>query len=206
MKEIRLVCDLDGVVFDFNTHFINLARQMYPECTVPDTSPHFPDEWNYMLKHLPKRDEAQLWKHIIQSPDFWATCPTYDHAEELLVTAHAADKLHFLTSRSGRRVQHQTAKALAKAAPGLPITGGVIAVPQTEMKIPIINALRATHFVDDKPETIDKAFAECVHTKIAVWDQPWNREFYSKLSPVYQQQITRLTNVRELDEWLSSRD
>lgn len=198
MKEIRFVCDLDGVVFDFNSHFINLAREVYPHCKVPDASNHYPDEWNYMLKHLPKAKESMLWELIIKSQKFWATCPTYAHSAELLTIAQAnADKLYFLTSRSGKRVQEQTVKALNSVPTGPKIHGGVIAVPRAEMKLPIINALNATHFLDDKPETIQESAIYCVNTKIGLWDQPWNR------SQFYPPAVTRLHNLKELDEWLS---
>lgn len=204
MKEIRLVCDLDGVLFDFNSHFVNLARMLYPHCSVPDVSQHYPDEWNYMLKHLHKKEDAELWRRIINSKDFWETCPAYDYADELLVTAQtSADKLYFLTSRSGKRVQAQTVKALNNIAEGLNVTGAVIAVPKAEMKIDIINALNATHFIDDKPETIGQAWTDCVNTKIAIWDQPWNRMYRGKAYKGEEYTIPRISTVKEFDQWLA---
>ena len=189
------------MVFDFNTHFIDLSRKMCRANACPDADDTFPDEWNYMLKYVSKSENRRMWDHIIkESPDFWATCPTYDHSDELLVTAQCdADKLYFLTSRCGPKVQKQTVEALKLAAPGLTLSGGVIPVTSPEHKIPIINALHITHFVDDKPETIFDAWGRCVNTKIAIWDQPWNRTF------VHPPTVARLHNVKEFDQWLSSR-
>ena len=202
MSEIRLALDLDGVVFDFNTHFIDLSRKMCRANECPDADDTFPDEWNYMLKYVSKSENRRMWDHIIkESPDFWATCPTYDHSDELLVTAQCdADKLYFLTSRCGPKVQKQTVEALKLAAPGLTLSGGVIPVTSPEHKIPIINALHITHFVDDKPETIREAWEKCPNTEIAIWDQPWNRQWGA-----FAPGLKRLHNVKEFDQWLSSR-
>lgn len=186
------------MIFDFNTHFIDLARFVYPNVGVPDSGPNYPDNWHYMDSHLTKQEISTLWRMIFNSGSFWSTCPTYDHSEELLITAQAAsDELYFLTARQGDHIQQQTFRALQNVATGFRVHGGVIPVEDSAQKPNIVKVLGATHFIDDKIETVESVVRECWMTAVAVWDQPWNRQH------VFPAAVTRLKTVKEFDEWLS---
>lgn len=194
-NQIRLGLDLDGVVFDFNTHFVNLARTTYPDLMCPTPNNEWPTEWDYLDRYLARWQVNKLWKHIChQSDDFWYTCPRYTWSEDIINYAHSvADQLYFITSRQGRDVQFQTVSALKDVAPHDEHYGGVIPTPNADAKIPIIKALSLTHYVDDKKETVRNVLEQCPTTNVAVWDQPWNRDW-----PL----PNRLKNVEDLKQWL----
>lgn len=192
---IRLGLDLDGVIFDFNSHFVNLARGQYPGLSCPDVSNEWPTKWDYLDEYLESWQLRALWRHICHySPDFWYTCPRYSHSQALIEIAHQrADQLYFITSRQGPDVQWQTVNALKDVAPHDEHYGGVIPTPNAEAKIPIINALKLTHYVDDKKETCQAVLQQCPATHVAVWDQPWNRDWNLP---------NRLKNERDFHTWL----
>lgn len=197
-KPIRLALDLDGVIFDFNTSFIALARERFPVAMAgtPDAGPQYPHTWHYLHDYLSHPQVRDLWSTIIASHSFWATIPGYAWSEALLrCVLRRADALYFITSRSGWRVQDQTREALNVLTEEY-LTGAVIPVANPDKKIPIINALECTHFIDDKPETIQLAAERCLNAKIAIWDQPWNR------SRAWGPAVTRLTSVEEFRSWL----
>lgn len=175
-KEKRLGLDLDGVLFDFNRQFINLAIREFG-AEIPDAGPAFPTRWNYMDDFLEPKQVSHLWNIICRKDGFfWANLPTYEWSRELLSLAFESQKLYYITSRVGPRVQQQSEEALRQLAKqfGRSLTGAVIAVEKPEDKIPLINALKLTHFVDDKTETVDLAHHTCPATWVALWHQPWN--------------------------------
>lgn len=193
---IRLGLDLDGVIFDFNTHFVNLARKRHTQLACPDVSSEWPTKWDYLDDYLEQWELQSMWRYIWhESQQFWQTCPTYTHSADVITTAHSmADQLYFITFRQGPDVQWQTVQALRQLAPHDDHYGGVIPTPNAEAKIPIINALKLTHYVDDKKETVFAVHQQCPTVNVAVWDQPWNRD--ATWLP------NRLTSVDDLTRWL----
>lgn len=195
-KEIRLGLDMDGVVFDFNTRCTQWVRRLFG-VTLPAVGATYPTEWDYLDKHITKEQDRELWRNIGQSENFWQNLPIYNHSVRLMDAAlDKADKLYYVTSRSGREVQYQTERALIGLVGPANFTGGVLPVRRWEDKIPLINSLRLTHFVDDKAETVDLANSTCFSTKVAVWDQPWNHHV------TFAPTVTRLTTVEEFKQWL----
>ena len=195
-KEIRLGLDCDGVLADFNTAFVSLARTRYPLLKCPDPSAEWPTKWDYLDDYLSKQQLRALWNEIVKENEyFWEDLPEYEWTNLLLLRAQElSDKLYYITSRSGPRVQLQTELWLSEFNMS-PLTGGVIPVAKPEDKLPLVNALRLTHFVDDKPETVEGAFNTCLNTNIAIWDQPWNR--HCQIIGV-----TRLKSVEDFETWL----
>lgn len=185
------------MLFDFNTRCSQWVRRLFG-VTLPVVGNTYPTEWDYLDKHITKEQDRELWKSICQSENFWQNLPIYNHSARLLDAALAkSKKLYYITSRSGNRVQYQTERALIGLVGPGNFTGGVIPVQKAEDKIPLINALKLTHFVDDKSETVELANSMCFSTKVAVWDQPWNQHV------VFAPTITRLTTPEEFNQWLS---
>lgn len=194
-KQIRLGLDLDGVLFDFNRQFIHLARQEFG-VDIPDAGLLFPTRWDYMDDYLDSKQVSHLWDIICRKDGFfWANLPCYQWSEPLLALAFNTQKLYYITSRSGPRVQQQTEEALRQLAKqfGRSLTGAVIAVDKPLHKLPLVNALNLTHFIDDKPETVREAQAHCINTNTAIWHQPWNDQ--AMLEP-------RVMNPNEFGQWL----
>jgi len=191
---MNLALDLDGVLFDFNQAFVQLARQHHPDLVCPTPNNQWPRAWDYLDEYLGKPEVSKLWRMVIHSRDFWRDIPSYWWAAELLEAAYGrADNIYFITSRSGNHVQRQTWMALMDITQDVSHSGAVIPVPNPEAKIPLLHALRIDYFVDDKKETVARALAECPKTQVAVWDQPWNRNV---------QFPVRLTNVEDFTMWV----
>lgn len=188
----RIGLDLDGVVFDFNTHFVNLARNRYPERNIPSPSNDWPTHWDYIRPYLERYEENDLWK-TIKTSDFWATCSPYPHAYDLVKAADTlADELYFVTSRPcSATTQAQSKLAIDNI---YHTHGATIIVRRPEDKAPLIKALRLDFYVDDKKETVRDVLEQCPLTRVAVWDQPWNREWNFP---------TRLYNVEQFHTWAS---
>lgn len=187
----------DGVIFDFNTHFVSLARNRHHELVCPNVGPEWPTKWDYLDDYLEQWQLKSMWRYIChQSPTFWRYCPQYPWSTELINVAHSnADMLYFITSRQGPMVQYQTVMALKDVAPHDDHYGGVIPTPNAEAKIPIIKALNLSHYVDDKIETVQAVHQQCPTVSVAVWDQPWNRE--ATWLP------NRLKTVADFTNWIS---
>lgn len=190
----RLGLDLDGVLFDFNTHFCNLAKSKF-SVSHPPIDHTYPDRWDYQWDFITKAQNRELWNHIIQvSPDWWYRCPTYPWSRDLLEAAYEhGDEIYFITARSAKDCQWQTSMALRDISPDCDHHGAVITVPSADQKFPIINSLGIDYYVDDKMETVRDAHVKCPNTQIAVWDRPWNRKL---------DHPTRLKSVEDYKKWL----
>jgi hypothetical protein len=165
--------------------------------TLPTVGDTYPTEWDYLDKHITKEQDRELWRAIGQSDNFWQNLPIYAHTARVMdIALGRAKKLYYITSRSGLRVQYQTERALIGLVGPANFTGGVIPVARAEDKIPLIHALKLTHFVDDKAETVSLANSTCFSTKIAVWSQPWNAQ------TKFASTVTRLSTPEEFRQWL----
>lgn len=191
---MNIALDLDGVLFDFNTHFVEFARKHYPQLSCPNVSNQWPRAWDYLDEYLGRPEVSKLWRKVLKSPSFWRDCPSYWWSPDLLeATYERGDHIYFITSRQGHHPQRQTWMALLDVTQDVSHSGAVIPVMKPEDKIPLLNALRIDYFVDDKKETVAHALAECPNTQVACWDQPWNRDVKF---PV------RLTSVEDFKLWL----
>lgn len=191
---MNLALDLDGVLFDFNQAFVQLARQSHPTLACPPVDNRWPRAWDYLDEYLSKPEVSKLWRTACRSRDFWRGIPSYWWSADLLEAAYGrADNIYFITSRSGNHVQRQTHMALLDITQDVTHSGAVIPVNGPELKIPLLRDLKIDFFVDDKKETVAHALAECPNCEVAVWDQPWNRDV---------QFPVRLTSVEDFTLWL----
>lgn len=204
-KLVRLGLDLDGVLFDFNTGFIELAERTFG-LILPRPSTTWPTEWDYLLdgNYITKAQNRQLWNMICAGrvTDFWLNLPTYPHSLALLLSAATnADECYIITSRCGPKRLDQSTFAvvdlLREAFPFHDIFPPVLVVNDHLHKLPIIQGLELTHYVDDRWETMTALVAKNSYVKAGLWDQPWNR---SKVMP---KGLDRLHSVEEFTEWLT---
>lgn len=197
---IKLGLDLDGVLFDFNSAFVELAKATFPDVDFPAVSDKWPDNWDYMDDMIGKTGARILWNKIVTSKVFWMDLPFYPHARALLTVANQyADELYFITARAGKRVQQQSHEAIDVVMHWLPTVrhGAVIPVAQAEHKTALVHALRLTHYVDDKIETVLDVNSN-TGARVAIWDRPWNRRF--PVPPA----VTIVKNEVEVEKWITS--
>lgn len=176
---IRLGCDVDGVLVDFNTAYVKLfqtltGRDLFPSDWTEQLDKTFPTCWNYeKLAGYTSEEVKLVWDHIKADPDFWLHLDPYKetHAAICCLDPHAASDcdIYFITHRTGTRVKSQTEGWLLDIGfynPTVLIAGD---------KIPIINSLELDAYIDDKPETVEQACAD-TKARIYLMDRPYNRE------------------------------
>jgi len=176
VKTTRLVLDLDGVLFDFNSGWAKLAEELHGK-SVTDS----PDDWDEAHDCLTPAERRQMWANIVNpGSTFWRDLPTYEWTRPFLnelATLPPELEVYFLTSRSGFHCKFQTEQALEAA--GYP-SPPVLTVRDAKLKLPILDALGAHRFVDDKPETVNAAFTQLKKLKTYGFSQPWNKKKFSR--------------------------
>jgi uncharacterized HAD superfamily protein len=182
----RIAVDCDGVLFDFNSRFIELCNKAF-NVNIPPVSHHYPDEWHYPLKHISKKQYRQAWDEICnsQSYNFWRFLPAFEWSRDFLLQAQQSASLVFITSRCGKHCQRATEDALlilGASNPHVVIAG---------KKAPVVKAEKCTDFLDDKPENHDEVAAANEDCNQWLLDGPWNRHYQHP-------RVERITDPRDM--------
>lgn len=178
---MTIVCDVDGVLASFESKWNPLLAKLAGEDKVKPTAGWVPDIWDWDVRAYGKEIVNQAWAEVGRSSEFWRGLHPMPGAQEACLKLSALQKSHdvfFLTSRSGIGVQRQTCEWLYKLGMLYP---NVIVVKRWQDKIPLLQDLGASFFVDDKLETMQ---AWVTHTHLnrlqygywALIDAPYNRE------------------------------
>jgi hypothetical protein len=143
---LRLGFDLDGVVADFRTAFLDLAAQLLgPEAIRRRSSP-MPD-----VDAVSAADAKRVWKVITETPNWWVNVAPYEPAQIARLYQLARRfrwEVAFLTTRvptAGDSVQFQSQAWLEAYGFYLP---AVMTVPGSRGEV--ANALRLDLVVDDQ--------------------------------------------------------
>lgn len=171
-RELTMVIavDVDGCLADFTTFYAALLREVTGK-PLPDVTP---DSWNWVTAlGITLADEALAWQMIRGNPSCWERLQPYPDtvvALEALAAIEAnGDTVYFLTCRPP---EAQRATSLWLTAQGYP-NPTVVAVSS---KGDMLRCLRATHFVDDRPENCEEALRLSPRTQVYLMARPWNRE------------------------------
>ena len=208
MTAIRLGLDLDGCLFDFNTAFVRLA-QTRTDKLIPQPSDTWPTTWDYLVDdgHLDRRDYQQLWKEICRGdhPGFWSLLPRYPCSKSLIeIVGNQCQEVYFITSRCGPTRRQDSTRAVTRLIQDTVEDRDFIARPTVipvdshHEKIPIINALRLTHYVDDRDDTLTELASYQGKVNIGLWSMPWNQSGQCVKYP----SVTRLTSPEAFEQWL----
>lgn len=191
--------DLDGVLADFNRAYVKLIHEhtgiQLPTCN----RECYPDVWGYDKAGGVSRDqERALWKLISQSNTFWASLPPYPWTRDALKMLNLSrvenGGLYFITSRPGRSAQSQSIYWINDNSM-LGWTPSVLVVNKPEKKMPLIEALGVTHYIDDKWETMQLLSEKLPFVKGFLFDQPWNRA---------QGSIEGITRVENFEDFMGA--
>ncbi len=188
--------DVDGVLACFNTSYRELIKKHTGIETKPVNRENFPDCWDYdIAAGVTKEQSREMWKHIATSDTFWRKLPPYEWTEKTLNRLlSGSGPVYFITSRCGQHAQKQTQEFLERYATNANVSPSVLVVSSHEKKIPLINGLGITHYIDDRMDSM-KLFLGNVDAKLYLFDQPWNRE------PLPSNKIKRIVEMGEfLDE------
>ena len=143
---LRVGFDLDGVVADFRTGFLDVAAKIVGREAIRRPSSPMPD-----LDAVSAADSRRVWKVITGTPNWWATLSPYEPAQIARLYQLARQfrwEVSFLTSRiptAGDSVQYQSQAWLESHGYYMP---AVVTVPGSRGEI--ANALRLDVIIDDQ--------------------------------------------------------
>jgi hypothetical protein len=143
---LRIGFDLDGVVADFRTAFLEAAAQLLGRNAIQRPTSPMPD-----LDSVSASDAKRVWKVICETPNWWLGLAPYEPAQigRLYQLARRFRwEVSFLTSRistAGDSVQFQSQTWLEANGFYMP---AVVTVPGSRGEI--ANALRLDVIVDDQ--------------------------------------------------------
>lgn len=112
MKTFNIGIDIDGVLADFNSAFIQRCIDITGQDLFPPRPFDIPT-WNYpeYYGYLPM-EVSQVWKSIKNDPTFWQKLPAYPDCREALgnlaVLDLAGHNIYFVTARPGIYAKQQT--------------------------------------------------------------------------------------------------
>lgn len=170
---MRLGCDIDGCIADFNTAFMALIYKQ-TGIALPPVSLTYPDVWSYhRAGGVTKEQDHALWAEIKDSA-FWATLPALAGAQATLALLqdmrYAGHHIYFITSRPGEYAKLLTEDWLVQHGFRNPT------VLIANRKGPVALGLELDVFIDDKIENcIDVLEAGVDHVFLV--NRPYNSTF-----------------------------
>lgn len=170
--------DIDGVLAQFVSGFVEVVNRVFPEKLVPNT--YSPNDWNFP-DILTSQEFPTAWSTAMSTHNFWHRLAAYQANVNALEYFIWSEQRHFdiyyLTSRVdtlGDSAFVQTSRWLSERN----LVGhntSLIVVKNAKEKIPVIKSLEIQASVDDYLPTI-VASSEISGHKAFLCDRSWNRE------------------------------
>lgn len=184
--------DIDGVLADFNAHFIEYViavtgRDLFPARPFDIPCWNYPEHYGYTPAEVSK-----VWVSIKQSASFWSRVSPYDDAFSALDTLvdRFRDDVYFITARPGLLAKRQTEDWLRLV--GYPKAAVLI----TSHKGLAARTLELDVYIDDKFENALEVAQ--TSTRSYLLTRPWNT--------AYALERTGITRVDSLGEFLTALD
>ena len=173
--------DIDGVLADFTTRFVEILRE-HLGIELPEN--YQPSDWDWTSANLPPRTMDKAWHIIDNMQDFWLDLkPLMPNVLDLewFFKEHAGKDfdVYFITARkdgAGHTVKTQSETWLSywMNKPDAPIT--VLPVNSGMDKVDVLHALSVDYCIDDHTPTIVNAKSAYKKGKAYLLDQPWNQD------------------------------
>ena len=178
---MRIGIDVDQVLADWNTAFVNVLHDVCPHVNIPVENPDFPKVWAWPEYYGVTANQLyEAWKRVKGSSTFWSALDplpdAVDAISRLNQLAAAGDDIYFLTNRVGYKCKLQTERWLEVMGMEYPT---VLIVSD---KLPIVRTLGIHLFIDDRLETINAVANAAedeslpVRGHVYLKDYPHNRE------------------------------
>ena len=161
-----IICDMDGVLSDFNTGFSYLLRPH----KVPYLEDFFPHCWEWPQYYgVPQEVIEKAWNEVRLCGTFWRSLPPYPTAWEdirsLQRLATQGHWVYFVTTRIGKTAKQETEGWLWQHG----MDGATVIV--TDKKHLVSEAVKADLIVDDKPSNLLGHPTGC---RLALMRRPYN--------------------------------
>lgn len=172
MADIHLGIDVDGVIADFNTGFMDLFVKLTKEDRFGNPRADI-TTWNYATDQFgyTKEQDKAVWQSVMANPSFWRDLPAYKGTLEFLTTLRQLPiRITFITSRVGINVLQQTQDWLTANGFSYP------AVIISSNKGATCRRLGVTHYLDDKNENCVDVVKEVPGCRVVMFAQPYNQE------------------------------
>lgn len=175
---MRIGFDVDGVLADFNTAYINRVIQTSGRDLFPPRPFDIPC-WDYPQFYGYSDEEAgypggAVWKDIVQDERFWVELPGYPETRQALAGINILQRqghdIYFVTSRPGRTAKRQTEDWLLYVAPDLLEPRTVLI---SSAKGAVAAALQLDVYVDDNYDNVDSVHQLSPSTTTYLLDRPW---------------------------------
>jgi 5'(3')-deoxyribonucleotidase len=175
---MTLGIDLDGVLVDFNSKFIELINSIAGEALLPPPSATFPDVWDYPAAWgVDKAITRQAWERL---QEHWATLPELPGAGEAIETLDRltmlGHRVYFITSRTGPMVKTQSEDWLTVHGMRVNVPTVLLARDE-EAKGKLAWGLGLDAMIDDKPENLQAVWEHGpLKTQLFLLDAPYNQD------------------------------
>lgn len=169
---MRIGVDVDGVLADFNSSFINLVIaetgvDLFPKRPFDIPTWNYPEYYGYTAQQT-----SDVWEKIKRDPYFWSLLPGYPLTRASLEylnwrQSECRDDVYFITARPGQTAKQQTEFWLRESGAVNPT------VLISDKKGACAVALELNCYIDDRLENANDVAREGVRTFLM--DRPWNK-------------------------------
>ena len=165
--------DVDGVISNFTEALINEAKEM-------GLGDRFPKSWEDVTDWHFSNDFEAVWKVIERNETFWLSIPAHEEVKEDL------DFVPFCYV-TARPIASNTTRFWIRQN-GFPDAPVHTVAPNTS-KLDILKDLGVTHFVDDKPETVEELNANGIVCYL--YNRPSNKNYVTN--------FPRINSLKEIN-------
>jgi 5'(3')-deoxyribonucleotidase len=178
--------DIDGVLADFNSSFIDLIVKVTGEDKFPPRpfdipTWHYPQHFGYS-EDVMEFHNGPVWSAVRENPWFWFNLKPYPGTAEallylltreyLLPRAHG-DELYFVTARVGVHVKQQSERWLKKFMPTFTNWHPTVLIASN--KAMVASALGFDVYIDDRWENCENVRV-LTGARTFLMDRPWNAD------------------------------
>ncbi len=145
----NLVCDIDGVVLDFEKHWVGIVEEALGRQLTKQNG-----EYHFMPRYALSRAEYRLGWEAFQAQDGWATVPLIPGADQVLQALSQRYRLHAVT---GIEERHLPARIRNLERFGLPFESVQVTGHRDNSKESLLRPLTAVAFIDDRLSHLQQA-------------------------------------------------